>query len=175
MIEAGLKELSAALAQKKISSVELTTLFLDRIEQHNPTLNAFITLDRERTLAQARAADALLAKVGADRATALQGGRAKNALLAVADGGTASSRTAANMGTAAPGQAASLIGIPLAHKDIFCTAGWRTSCGSKMLANFVSPYDAHVVARCNAAGMVMLGKCNMDEFAMGSRDRKSVV
>ena len=136
MINSSLKELGAALAQKKISSVELTTLFLDRIEQLNPTLNAFVTVDRDKALAAARAADA---KLGA--------------------------------GEAAP--FSPLCGIPLAHKDIFCAEGWRTTCGSKMLADFVSPYDAHVVARLNAAGMVTLGKCNMDEFAMGSSNETS--
>ncbi|MDP1653601.1 MAG: Asp-tRNA(Asn)/Glu-tRNA(Gln) amidotransferase subunit GatA [Rhodocyclaceae bacterium] len=135
MINSSLRELAAALAQKQISSVELTTLFLDRIEKLNPTLNAFVTVDRDKALAAARAADA---KLGA--------------------GNTA---------------AAPLCGIPLAHKDIFCTAGWRTTCGSQMLANFVAPYDAHVVERFNAAGMVMLGKCNMDEFAMGSSNETS--
>ncbi len=132
MINSSLKELAAALAGKKISSVELTTLFLDRIERLNPDINAFVTVDRDRTLAAARAADQ---KVGADRTA--------------------------------------LTGIPLAHKDIFCAAGWRTTCGSKMLANFVSPYDAHVVERLDAAGMVTLGKCNMDEFAMGSSNETS--
>ncbi|MCX7145728.1 MAG: Asp-tRNA(Asn)/Glu-tRNA(Gln) amidotransferase subunit GatA [Sulfuritalea sp.] len=135
MINSSLRQLSAALAAKKVSAVELATLFLDRIEKHNPALNAFITTDREKTLAQARNADQ---KVGAD--------------------GTAISP---------------LCGIPLGHKDIFCTQGWRTSCGSKMLANFVSPYDANVVAKLAAAGMVTLGKLNMDEFAMGSSNETS--
>ncbi|HPB91578.1 MAG TPA: Asp-tRNA(Asn)/Glu-tRNA(Gln) amidotransferase subunit GatA [Rugosibacter sp.] len=141
MINASLKQLSAALAQKQISSVELATLFLDRIEQLNPGINAFITTDREKTLTQARQADDIRqshAKVGA--------------------------------GDTAPNP---LSGIPLAHKDIFCTQGWRTTCGSKMLANFVSPYDAHVVERLAAAGMVTLGKLNMDEFAMGSSNETS--
>src|SRR5260370_31737280 len=61
-----------------------------------------------------------------------------------------------------------LLGIPLIHKDIFCTDGVRTSCGSRMLDNFVAPYYATVVARLKAAGAVMLVKANMDEFAMGS-------
>jgi aspartyl-tRNA(Asn)/glutamyl-tRNA(Gln) amidotransferase subunit A len=133
MIGASLKGLAAVLAQKKISSVELAGLFLDRIEKLNPTLNAFITLDRGKTLAQAKAAD--------------------NRRVA--------------------GETGPLLGIPLAHKDIFCTKGWLTTCGSKMLANFVSPFDATVVERLDAAGMVTLGKCNMDEFAMGSSNETS--
>jgi len=128
MLNASLKRLSTQLAQKKISSVELTQLHLDRIVRLNPALNAFVTVDAGRSLAQARAADAQVAA----------------------------------------GSAQPLTGIPVAHKDIFCAKGWRTTCGSKMLANFVSPYDAHVVERLNAAGAVILGKTNMDEFAMGS-------
>ena len=123
-----LKQLSALLAQRKISSVELTQLYLDRIAQFNPGLNAFVTVDSDKSLEQARAADAQIAA----------------------------------------GKAQALTGIPVAHKDIFCAKGWLTTCGSKILANFVSPYDAHVVERLNAAGAVILGKTNMDEFAMGS-------
>jgi len=66
-----------------------------------------------------------------------------------------------------------LTGVPLAHKDIFCTRDQTTTCGSRMLANFISPYDATVVERLRAAGMVMLGKTNMDEFAMGSSNETS--
>src|SRR5688572_1128356 len=73
----------------------------------------------------------------------------------------------------ASGSAGPLTGLPLAHKDIFCTKGIKTSCGSKMLDNFVSPYDATVVEKLNAAGMVTLGKTNMDEFAMGSSNETS--
>ena len=133
MINASLKELSAALAAKRVSSVELTGMFLDRIDRLNGELNAFITVDREKSLAMAAAADARLAR----------------------------------------GEAGPLTGIPVAHKDIFCTRGWLTTCGSRMLANFVSPYDAHVIERFNAAGAVILGKTNMDEFAMGSSNETS--
>ncbi|MCG2574317.1 MULTISPECIES: Asp-tRNA(Asn)/Glu-tRNA(Gln) amidotransferase subunit GatA [unclassified Acinetobacter] len=71
------------------------------------------------------------------------------------------------------GNASVLAGIPLAHKDIFCTQGVRTSAGSKMLDNFISPYDATVVSKAKAAGLVTLGKVNMDEFAMGSTSESS--
>jgi len=132
MIELTVAELVRALAERKISSVELTTAFLGRIERHR-ALNAFITVDPERSLAQARAADERRAK----------------------------------------GEAQPLTGIPIAQKDIFCADGWLTTCGSRMLANFVAPYDATVIARFNAAGAVILGKTNMDEFAMGSSNETS--
>jgi aspartyl-tRNA(Asn)/glutamyl-tRNA(Gln) amidotransferase subunit A len=133
MINASIKQLSAALATKKISSVELTQLYLDRIAQLNPQLNAYITVNPDMSLAQAKAADARLAA----------------------------------------GKAGALTGIPFAQKDIFCAKGWLTTCGSKMLHNFVSPYDAHVIAQFNDAGAVNLGKTNMDEFAMGSSNETS--
>jgi aspartyl-tRNA(Asn)/glutamyl-tRNA(Gln) amidotransferase subunit A len=73
----------------------------------------------------------------------------------------------------AAGESGPLLGVPFANKDIFCTQGVKTSCGSRMLDNFISPYDATVVERLRAAGMVMLGKTNMDEFAMGSSNETS--
>ncbi len=126
-------ELSQGLRDKQFSSLELTEHFLGRIRQHNPSLNAYVTVTEEQALAQAKAADALLAA----------------------------------------GQGGPLAGIPIAQKDIFCTLGVRTACGSKMLDNFISPYNATVVERFNQAGAVMLGKLNMDEFAMGSSNETS--
>lgn len=73
----------------------------------------------------------------------------------------------------ARGEAGRLAGVPFAHKDIFCTQGVKTTCGSKMLDNFISPYDATIVTRYQQAGMVSLGKTNMDEFAMGSSNETS--
>ena len=73
----------------------------------------------------------------------------------------------------AKGETGALLGAPIAHKDLFCTQGVRTSCGSKILDAFVSPYDATVVERLADAGTVSLGKLNMDEFAMGSANESS--
>ena len=133
MFNASLKQLSDQLAGKKISSTELTTEFLKRIKALNPEYNAFITVNEDMSLAQARAADGMIAA----------------------------------------GKASPLTGIPIAQKDIFCAKGWLTTCGSKMLSNFVSPYDAGVIERFNQAGAVNIGKTNMDEFAMGSSNETS--
>ena len=133
MINDSLKILSQMLANKTISSVEMTQIFLDRIGQYNPEINAYITVDPDKSLAQANAADLRIAN----------------------------------------GTAKTLTGIPLAQKDIFCAKDWKTTCGSKMLENFIAPYDAHVIAQFNDVGAVNLGKTNMDEFAMGSSNETS--
>ena len=133
MIDSSLVELQAALAAKRVSSVELTRLHLERIRRLNGTLNAFITVDEETSLAQAHRADEQRAR----------------------------------------GEAGPLAGIPVAHKDIFCTRDLRTTCGSRMLEQYASPYDAHVIDQFGRAGAVLLGKTNMDEFAMGSSNETS--
>ncbi|MEA3134019.1 MAG: aspartyl-tRNA(Asn)/glutamyl-tRNA(Gln) amidotransferase subunit [Gammaproteobacteria bacterium] len=97
---------------------------------------------------------------------------ALNALITLTADDALTTAAAADRRLAA-GEIGPLLGIPLIHKDIFCTDGVRTSCGSRMLDNFVAPYDATVVARLKAAGAVMLGKANMDEFAMGSSNETS--
>jgi len=95
-----------------------------------------------------------------------------NAFITVTGEQALASAAAADAARAA-GNAAALNGLPLVHKDIFCTRGVITTCGSRMLENFVSPYDATVVDRFASAGAVMLGKTNMDEFAMGSSNETS--
>ncbi len=126
-------ELSRALQEKKISSLELTEHYISRIKKYNTELNAFITVTEEFALEQARNADKKIAE-----------------------------------GVANP-----LTGIPIAQKDIFCTKNIKTTCGSKMLDNFIAPYNATVIKKFHSADAVMLGKTNMDEYAMGSSNENS--
>jgi aspartyl-tRNA(Asn)/glutamyl-tRNA(Gln) amidotransferase subunit A len=133
VLDSTLGELQAALAGRRVSSVELTGLHLARIRALNATTNAFISVDEEISLGQARAADKRLAR----------------------------------------GEGGPLTGVPIAHKDIFCTRALRTTCGSRMLEHFRSPYDAHVIEQFDRAGAVLIGKTNMDEFAMGSSNETS--
>ena len=129
----GVRQLRSDLQAKKYSAVELAQFYLDRIAKFNDQINCFITVDTERCLERAAAADRALATSNAP----------------------------------------SLNGIPIAHKDLFCTAGVRTTCASSMLKSFVAPYDATVVKQTSNAGTVTLGKTNMDEFAMGSSNETS--
>ncbi|EED34805.1 glutamyl-tRNA(Gln) amidotransferase subunit A [Luminiphilus syltensis NOR5-1B] len=131
--KASATELSTALANGDVSSLELTEHFLERIKRLNPTINAVITVTEDAARQDAIEADQRIAA----------------------------------------GDQGPLTGIPLLHKDIFCTNGVLTTCASRMLDNFVPPYDATVVARLRDAGTVMLGKTNMDEFAMGSSNETS--
>jgi aspartyl-tRNA(Asn)/glutamyl-tRNA(Gln) amidotransferase subunit A len=126
-------ETARLLKEKKISSVELTQQYLERIRQVEPKVKAFVTVTEEIALEQARKADAAIAA----------------------------------------GKAGPLMGIPVAIKDNMCTRGIKTTCSSKMLENFVPPYNAAVVEKLNEAGAVMIGKTNMDEFAMGSSTENS--
>ena len=126
-----LAKLSAELEAGSLSSVELTTDYLARIDASD--LNAFISVDREFSLAQAAHADEKRAQ----------------------------------------GESSALLGIPVAQKDIFCIDGLRTTCGSKILQDFIAPYTATVIAKMHAQGVVTLGKTNMDEFAMGSSNETS--
>ena len=128
-----LKELSDGLKAKKFSSVEITQFFLDRLDRYNASINAFITIDNEKSLKMAKQSDEIIKE----------------------------------------GRQDYLTGIPIAQKDIFCAEGWKTTCGSKMLDNFISPYDATVISKFNNVGAVNLGKTNMDEFAMGSSNETS--
>ncbi len=130
-----LVELSALLQKKKISSVELVSDYLKRIETHNASLNAYIHIVAEDALRDAKNIDEK---------------RSKNSQLPV------------------------FAGIPVAHKDIFLTKGVVTSCGSKSLAHFIPPYNSTVVSNFNEAGMIQIGKLNMDEFAMGGSNETSV-
>ena len=97
---------------------------------------------------------------------------ALNAFITV-DAGKALAAARAADARIARGEAGPLTGIPIAHKDLFCARGWKTTCGSRMLADWVAPYDAHVVERLDRAGAVLVGKTNMDEFAMGSSNENS--
>ncbi|NLC36370.1 MAG: Asp-tRNA(Asn)/Glu-tRNA(Gln) amidotransferase subunit GatA [Alcaligenaceae bacterium] len=127
-----IQALRDALRCGSLSAVELARSALDAVEAHS-NLNAFLHVDPELTLAQARNADAAL-----------------------------------KAGNAGP-----LAGIPIAHKDVFVTQGWRSTAGSRMLENYTSPFDATVVSRLADAGAVSLGKLNCDEFAMGSGSETS--
>ncbi|MCD6733228.1 MAG: Asp-tRNA(Asn)/Glu-tRNA(Gln) amidotransferase subunit GatA [Burkholderiaceae bacterium] len=128
---ASLRELRDDLDAKRVSAVELAEECLRRVAASE--LNAFVDVQAERTLAQARDADARRAR----------------------------------------GERGALLGVPIAHKDVFVTRGWRTTAASKMLENYVSPFDAAVVERLAAAGAVCIGKTNCDEFAMGGSNEHS--
>jgi aspartyl-tRNA(Asn)/glutamyl-tRNA(Gln) amidotransferase subunit A len=127
-------ELHQKIVNKDISVMELVDVFLNRIQQHDPQLNAYITVVQEQARAQAISVD-----------NQIRSGALTHPLA----------------------------GVPYALKDLFCTKGILTSCGSKMLSNFISPYNATVYDKLNQAGAVLLGKVNMDEFAMGSSNENS--
>ena len=128
-----LAELRSGLDKRELSAVEITKAYLERIAATNPGINTFITICNETALAEAEAADRLIAA----------------------------------------GRVSPLTGVPIAAKDIFNTAGLRTTCGSHILENYVSPYDATAISRIKKQNAVIIGKLNMDEFAMGSSNENS--
>ncbi|HLJ12455.1 MAG TPA: amidase, partial [Planctomycetaceae bacterium] len=134
VIGASSGELLKRIERGDLTSVEVTQAFLDSIEACDSKINAFLHVDREGALVQARAIDE-------------------------------KRRQGERLGK--------LGGLPVAVKDVICTAGKPTTCASRILESFVPPYDAHVIGRLKAADAVLIGKTNMDEFAMGSSTENS--
>jgi aspartyl-tRNA(Asn)/glutamyl-tRNA(Gln) amidotransferase subunit A len=132
---------------------------------HKRTLTQLAAGLRQRAFSSVELVGELLARIDQSQA-------ALNAFISVTRDEALEAARAADRLLASGGGGA-LTGVPIAHKDIFCTQGVRTTCGSRMLDNFVSPYDATVVTRLKGAGVIMLGKTNMDEFAMGSSNETS--
>jgi len=126
--------------------------------------------DLRAALEAGRASSVELTRMYLARIGALNG--ALNAFISVDEAASLAQARAADE-RRARGEAGPLTGIPLAHKDIFCTRAMRTTCGSRMLEHYRSPYDAHVIEQFERAGAVQLGKTNMDEFAMGSSNETS--
>ena len=127
IVKKSLGEIKKDLAERKVSSVEVTEAVLESIKEHED-YGAYVTVCAEQAMEAARAADKAIAE----------------------------------------GKDAPLLGVPVAVKDNICTEGVRTTCASKFLENYIPPYDAFVVKKLKAAGAVIVGKANMDEFAMGS-------
>ncbi|MBP89034.1 MAG: Asp-tRNA(Asn)/Glu-tRNA(Gln) amidotransferase GatCAB subunit A [Planctomycetaceae bacterium] len=134
MLKSTATELLAELNAGRATSVEITQAYLDRIDETNGKIGAFLSVAKEQALAAAQAIDKKRAS----------------------------------------GEAVGILGgLPVAIKDVLCTKGWTTTCASRMLENFVPPYDSTVVAKLRAADAVLIGKTNMDEFAMGGSTENS--
>ena len=134
-------------------------------ELHHIGLTGLAAGLRARRFSSVELAEAFLKRIEASQG-------ALNAFISVTRAQALGDAAAADRALAA-GTGGALTGVPIAHKDLFCTQGVRTTCGSRMLADFVAPYDATVVAKLRGAGAVVLGKTNMDEFAMGSSNETS--
>ncbi len=141
--------MATALHAREVSSRELTEAHLAVAERQNPALNAWLTLDRDGALASADEADRRLAAAGSEA-------------------GAAGAAGAPGIGDLHP-----LFGLPVALKDLVSMAGGQCTAGSRILSGYVAPYDAHITERLRALGAVILGKTNMDEFAMGSSTEHS--
>lgn len=139
-----LTELRRLLDTKQVTSVELTKYFLDRAKRLNPQLNAYLTFCEDHALEQARAADSRLASL------------------------LTTSYQLLTTNSIPP-----LLGIPYAAKDLFCTKGIRTTASSKILDQYLPPFDATTIKKLNEQGAVLIGKTNLDEFAHGSSTETS--
>lgn len=134
LLDQSAAQLRQQLESRKVSSREVAQAFLDQIAKADGRIDAFLSVEPDRSLSRAKEID---------------------------------ERRAAGKPVGL------LAGLPVAIKDVICTKGWTTTCGSKMLANFVPPYDATVTQKLNAADAVLIGKTNMDEFAMGGSTENS--